>query len=96
MASLRQYCNEEGQWLAEVCVADKGIGIPKEAQGRLFERFYRAPNSDGNKVRGVGLGLYVVAEFLRLHNGTIRVESSGIAGEGSRFIFTLPLIEGAS
>jgi signal transduction histidine kinase/PAS domain-containing protein len=74
----------------EVCVEDKGIGVPKEAQSHLFERFYRARNIAGSQARGVGLGLYVVAEFLRLHHGTIRVESNGVTGEGSRFIFLLP------
>jgi signal transduction histidine kinase len=44
-------------------------------------------------VRGVGLGLYLVAEFLHLHQGSIRIESNGVEGEGSRFIFTLPLLE---
>ena len=77
----------------EVCVEDRGIGIPKDAQARLFERFYRAPNTQGSKVRGIGLGLYLVAELLRLHGGTIRVESSGFLGEGSRFIFILPVLE---
>ena len=77
----------------EVCIEDKGIGVPKDAQPHLFERFYRAPNIGGSQARGVGLGLYVVAEFLHLHNGTIRVESNGIAGEGSRFICTLPTLE---
>ncbi len=77
----------------EVCIEDKGIGVPKDAQPYLFERFYRAHNIGGSQTRGVGLGLYVVAEFLRLHNGTIRVESNGIAGEGSRFFFTLPALE---
>lgn len=77
----------------EVSVEDKGIGVPKDAQQRLFERFYRAPNTEGSKTRGVGLGLYVVAQLLYLHGGTIRVESSGILGEGSRFIFTLPALE---
>jgi PAS domain S-box-containing protein len=77
----------------EVCVEDKGMGVPKDAQTRLFERFYRAPNTQGSKVRGIGLGLYLVAELLRMHGGTIRVESSGIPGEGSRFIFTLPALE---
>lgn len=91
--SLRQHCGEDGQWQAEVSIADKGIGIPREAQPHLFERFYRAPNTEEGKVRGVGLGLYLVAEFLRLHNGAISVESSGMPGEGSRFTFTLPLIE---
>jgi|SRR5579875_403684 PAS domain S-box-containing protein len=92
MVSLRQISNSEGKPLIEVCVEDRGIGIPKEAQTRLFERFYRAPNIQGSKTRGIGLGLYIVAQLLRLHGGMIRVESSGNFGEGSRFIFTLPLL----
>ena len=91
--SLHQLRSPTGQWQAEVSVKDSGIGVPKEAQPHLFERFYRAPNTVTSQTRGVGLGLYVVAEFLRLHGGTIRVESSGMIGEGSRFIFTLPLLE---
>ncbi|HAH00847.1 MAG TPA: hypothetical protein DCL75_18800 [Ktedonobacter sp.] len=69
---------------------NSGIGIPKDALPRLFERFYRGSNIDGNKTRGIGLGLYIVAELLRMHDGTIRAESTGIPGEGSRFIITLP------
>jgi len=80
----------EGRQTIEVCVADTGIGIPKDALPRLFERFYRGSNIDGNKTRGIGLGLYIVAELLRMHGGTIRAESTGIPGEGSRFIITLP------
>lgn len=91
--SLRQCTNKQGSHIAEVSIEDKGIGIPKEAQPRLFERFYRAPNVEGSKTRGVGLGLYIVSEFLHLHNGTIRVESSGVYGEGSRFLITLPLCD---
>ncbi len=90
---LRQLENEGGKATIEVCVEDKGIGVPKDAQPRLFERFYRAPNTQGSKARGIGLGLYLVAELLRMHGGTIRVESSGIPGEGSRFICVLPSLE---
>ncbi len=79
--------------IIEVGVEDKGLGVPRDAQTRLFERFYRASNTQGSQVRGIGLGLYLVAELLHLHGGTIRVESSGIPGEGSRFIFTLPGLE---
>jgi signal transduction histidine kinase len=91
--TLTQCIANEGKTMIEVHVQDKGIGIPPDSQGRLFERFYRAPNTEGSNVRGVGLGLYVVAEFLRLHGGTIRVKSTGIPGEGSCFIFTLPLVK---
>ncbi len=76
----------------EIRITDKGIGIPKDAQSRLFERFYRAPNSKTSKIRGIGLGLYLVSELLHLHGGTIRVESSGIPGAGSSFICTLPAL----
>ncbi len=91
--TLKQYMAETGNTFLEARVADRGIGVPKDAQPYLFERFYRAPNVDGGKTKGVGLGLYVVAEFLHLHCGTIHVESSGEYGEGSCFVVTLPSIE---
>ena len=93
--SLRQYRSnaEKDKRTIEMCVTDKGIGIPKEALPRLFERFYRAPNIHSTKTKGIGLGLYLVAELLHMHGGTIRAESSGVYGEGSRFILTLPALE---
>jgi len=90
---LHRYSIKEGKETIEMCIEDNGIGIPIDAQPRLFERFYRAPNIDGSNTRGIGLGLYIVAQLLKLQNGSIRVESSGIPGEGSRFIFTLPTLE---
>jgi PAS domain S-box-containing protein len=90
---LRRYSNNEDKATIEVCVEDDGIGVPVDAQPRLFERFYRAPNIEGSKTRGIGLGLYIVAQLLKMQGGTIHVESSGIPGEGSRFIFTLPALE---
>lgn len=93
--SLSQYegDKERQQRTIEVCVADKGIGIPQESLTRLFERFYRAPNAQDSKTKGIGLGLYVVAELVRMHGGTIHAESTGVIDEGSRFIFTLPALE---
>ena len=91
--SLCQTLNNENKVVIKVCVEDKGIGIPKDAQARLFERFYRAPNIHGSKTRGIGLGLYIVAQLLYMHGGTIAVESTGNFGKGSRFIFTLPVPE---
>ena len=94
---LRRRPKIEDREFIEVCVEDQGIGIPSDAQPRLFERFYRAPNItiEGSKTRGVGLGLYIVAQLLQMHGGSIHVESSGVLGEGSRFIFTLPALEQA-
>ncbi len=91
--STAQYTNDQDKVALEIRIADKGIGIPADALPHLFERFYRAPNVDGSKTKGVGLGLYIVAEFIRLQNGTIRAESSGEYGEGSCFIVTFPLLE---
>ncbi len=91
--TIGQLAGETDKPMLEVRVADKGIGVPLDAQTRLFERFYRAPNVYSGKTKGVGLGLYLVAEFLYLHNGTIQVQSSGAYGEGSCFIVTLPLLE---
>ncbi|MEO8973015.1 MAG: GAF domain-containing protein [Ktedonobacteraceae bacterium] len=91
--SLRQCVEPAGKTFIEICVADKGIGISRAEQTHLFERFYRAPGVKGSKTRGVGLGLYIVAQLIQLHGGTIHVESDGIPGAGSRFIFTLPTLE---
>jgi len=90
--SLCQYENKEGDGgrTIEVRVEDTGIGIPNDTLPHLFERFYRGSNIDGSRTRGIGLGLYIVAELLRMHGGAIRAESDGIPGQGSRFIFTLP------
>jgi PAS domain S-box-containing protein len=90
---LRSYSSYENKATIEVCVEDNGIGIPKDAQPRLFERFYRAPNIEQSNAKGIGLGLYIVAQLLKLQEGSIYVESTGIPGEGSRFIFILPALE---
>jgi PAS domain S-box-containing protein len=79
-----------GRRTIQVCVEDTGIGIPTDALPRLFERFYRGSNIDGNRTRGIGLGLYIVAELIHMHGGVIHAESDGIPGQGSRFIITLP------
>jgi len=94
--SLRQFQDTSGdhqQRTIEIQVVDNGIGIPKDAQPRLFERFYRASNIDGTKTKGIGLGLYIVSALVKMHGGTICAESSGVLGEGSRFIIRLPALE---
>jgi len=71
-----------------VYVADQGIGIPKEEQERIFERFYRVESGLKKRTKGVGLGLYICKAIIEAHGGRIWVESE--PGKGSKFIFTLP------
>ncbi len=73
----------------QVSVRDNGIGISAEIQDNIFERFYRVNSAQINTFPGLGLGLYIAAQIIRRHGGTIGVES--VPGEGSVFYFTLPL-----
>ncbi|MDR9374423.1 MAG: PAS domain-containing sensor histidine kinase [Schleiferiaceae bacterium] len=67
-------------------VTDYGIGIPKEEQPAIFQSFYRAQNA--GHISGTGVGLSIVAEFVKLHAGKISVKSN--VGEGSTFTVKLP------
>ncbi|HZN04890.1 MAG TPA: HAMP domain-containing sensor histidine kinase, partial [Candidatus Polarisedimenticolia bacterium] len=73
----------------EVEVADTGIGIPPEEQEKIFERFYQVEAGPRRRYEGTGIGLAIVRDILRLHGGSIRVQST--PGQGSTFQFTLPL-----
>ena len=72
-----------------VSVSDQGIGISQEQREKVFERFYRAVVPGQKAFPGLGMGLYIVAEIVKQHMGTITVESK--IGEGSTFYVTLPL-----
>jgi PAS domain S-box-containing protein len=73
----------------EVEVADTGIGIPPEEQEKIFERFYQVEAGPRRRYEGTGIGLAIVRDILRLHGGSIRVQST--PNQGSTFQFTLPL-----
>jgi two-component system phosphate regulon sensor histidine kinase PhoR len=74
-------------------IQDSGIGIPREAQRRLFEKFYRADNAVTVETEGTGLGLYLVRLIVERFGGRVWCESG--AGRGSLFVFTLPVEERA-
>jgi two-component system phosphate regulon sensor histidine kinase PhoR len=74
---------------ARIEIADTGLGISKEQQERIFERFYVADKSRSRKVGGTGLGLSIVKHIALLHKGEIKVESE--RGKGAKFIVYLPI-----
>lgn len=76
---------EEGGFI-RFSVRDQGPGIPSDSIGRIFERFYRAPNQE--KRSGAGLGLAIAREIVVAHGGSIACTS--VEGEGSEFYFVLP------
>ncbi len=69
-------------------VKDQGVGIPEEALGRIFERFFRLDEVGGHLFRGVGLGLSICRQVIEQHGGRIEVASK--LGEGSTFTIYLP------
>jgi signal transduction histidine kinase len=73
-------------------VKDSGPGIPPSDIPILFEKFGRLTRDLSSSIRGVGLGLYISKQLVEAMGGRIWVESSGIAGEGSQFCFTLPFV----
>ena len=73
-----------------VRVQDFGIGIPEDKKAHLFERFYRVSGHTLDTIPGLGLGLYISAEIIKRHEGTIWIESSPTQ-KGSTFCFTLPI-----
>ena len=77
----------------QVDVDDNGVGIAREDQERIFERFYRGEHPLVLATPGTGLGLSIVKQIIEMHKGRMWMESSGTPGEGSTFSFTLPVYE---
>jgi signal transduction histidine kinase len=88
-APLIEVALNTSEEVVTISVRDQGIGIPREMHGRIFERFYRAVPLRQCAFPGLGMGLYIVAEIVKHHGGTIRVESE--RGKGATFHVTFPL-----
>ena len=92
--------NKEGGWVHVslnvdskyfyVKVEDSGIGIPKESQEAIFERFYRVDKSHSREIGGTGLGLAITRSAVLMHRGAIKVYSK--EGEGTTFTVRIPLV----
>lgn len=72
-----------------ISVTDTGVGIPKELQGSIFDKFIQGEDSLADRPRGTGLGLAICKQIVEGHNGFIWMEPN--PGQGSRFVFTLPI-----
>lgn len=79
---------DAGQVLVKV--HDSGLGIPGDQLKRIFRRFYRVPGRDLTRVKGTGLGLFIVRSVVKKHGGRVRAESGG-EGQGSTFTIQLPI-----
>lgn len=79
----------DGKGNVVVSVKDQGIGIPAQSQGRVFEKFYRAPNAVRAQTEGNGLGLYIAKMIIDLLGGSIWFESE--EGKGSTFFVRIPV-----
>ena len=77
---------------ATLRVRDQGIGISQSERKRIFKRFYRIPGAMSTRVKGTGLGLFIVRSVVAHHGGKVFVESDG-PGQGSTFIVQLPVVE---
>jgi signal transduction histidine kinase len=73
-----------------VRVMDQGPGIAKDELKRIFRRFYRVPGPLAARMKGAGLGLFIVRSVAKRHGGRVWAESAG-PGKGSTFILQLPV-----
>lgn len=84
----------DGERWCEISFADQGVGVDKEEQKKVFERFYRTGEEKTRSVKGTGIGLFLVKQIVSEHHGSVELYSEG-AGTGSRFVIRLPLANGS-
>ena len=85
---IRVGLRREGEWIA-ISVQDHGVGIPRDEQKKIFDRFHRVGTGLVHDVKGSGLGLSIVQHIVQAHGGQVMVESR--VGEGSTFSILLPV-----
>jgi signal transduction histidine kinase len=83
---------ERYTWVV-LSITDNGVGLSPRDLKRVFRRFYRAPSNDQVKIKGTGLGLFLVQTIAQQHGGSVRALSEG-PGKGSTFQLKLPLLVG--
>jgi signal transduction histidine kinase len=81
---------QTGPRAATIRVSDRGAGIPVAELGQIFKRFYRIPGAMTSRIKGAGLGLFIVRAVVARHGGTVFAESEG-PGHGTTFTVQLPL-----
>jgi two-component system phosphate regulon sensor histidine kinase PhoR len=85
---------DEQAHMVQVAVSDTGVGVPPEALGRLFEKFYRVAEHK-MMAKGTGLGLNLVKQIVEtVHGGKVQVAST--PGKGSTFTFSLPMADNSN
>ena len=80
---------------AVLSITDTGLGLASRELKRIFKRFYRASSNDQVKIKGTGLGLFLVRTIARQHGGDVRATSAGL-GHGTTMLLQLPLSIGGS
>lgn len=86
--SVKVVLDADHQFL-QLEISDTGIGIPKESQEHIFERFYRVDKSHSREIGGTGLGLAITRSAVLMHRGSVKVSS--VEGEGTVFTVKIPL-----
>src|SRR5262249_7252017 len=88
--NLRVSLKTASEPVAEVSVEDRGLGVPRGCEEKIFEQFFRAHDSLSSGIQGSGLGLTLARQIARAHGGDIAYEPPD--GCGSRFTLPLPLV----